>query len=105
MQSGGGGPKSDPNRWLQGPPKLGGRGGAHAADPGALSVTQLVELLQAKGVAKGSQLSADLESVLKKAEEVQPVDLGSKSLQDLLQRKQRKIKQIECSQNRVEAAR
>eukprot|EP00959_Pyramimonas_sp_CCMP1952_P206856 4326716-Pyramimonas_sp.AAC.1 len=37
IQSGGGGPKSGPNRWLQGPPKLGGKGGAPAADPSGLS--------------------------------------------------------------------
>ena len=94
--------------WLKGPPDLGDsaggkgrRGKGAAADKGKDQPPDnqaLVKLLRAYEKQTGTSMS-DVVAFAEKPpeEESQPVDLSTKSLQDLLGRETRKKKQVEAS--------
>ncbi|CAK0877894.1 unnamed protein product [Prorocentrum cordatum] len=109
ITSGGNGKAQRGNAWLNGPPVLQSQGGSRAggranANATELSGEDIIKLLESRGLQAGSDIDTKLTEVLKKAEEPGPADLGSKGLQDLLQRQSRKLKQIEGSTERVQNA-
>ncbi|CAK0905629.1 unnamed protein product [Prorocentrum cordatum] len=107
--SGGNGKAQRANAWLNGPPVLQSQGGSRAGGRANANATELsnegiIKLLKSRGLQAGSELDTMLTEVLKEAEGPGPADLGSKGLQDLLQRQSRKLKQIEGSTERVQNA-
>ncbi|CAK0807367.1 unnamed protein product [Prorocentrum cordatum] len=95
--------------WANGPPRLGQQTGASGTKPPRAQTNELVlealrEVAQATGKDMGEAIKYVEEKGSKPAGPPPPVDLRTKSLQDLLGRRAKKCKQVDAAELRVKKA-